>query len=178
IGTVLADDPMLNCRIEGGHQPTRVIADSRLRIPLDSQICRTARDYPTIVACARPEAEKQRLLEEMGIRVLCLPGEDGHVDLRSLMEWLGGEKLDSVLIEGGGQLHEAALRAGVVNHVCAYIAPKLLGGAGAKSPVEGLGAETPDQAARLQGLQITRLGEDLLLEYDVTGGLNGVHWNC
>lgn len=177
IGTVLADDPMLNCRIEGGHQPVRVIVDSHLRIPLDSRLCRTAREYGTIVACTKLQKEKASALERMGVRVICVPGADGRVDLQTLMEWLGKEKLDSVLIEGGGQLHEAALRAGVVNHVCAYIAPKLLGGARAKTPVEGLGADTPDQAARLSGLQVTRLGEDLLLEYDVTGGFHGVHWN-
>lgn len=177
IGTVLADDPMLNCRAAGGHQPTRVIVDSRLRIPLDSQLCRTAKDYATVVACAEHNEEKAQALEQLGVRVLCLPGPDGRVDLQALMEWLGKEKLDSVLLEGGGQLHEAALRLGLVNHVCAYIAPKLLGGAEAKTPVEGLGADTPDQAARLSGLQITQLGEDLLIEYDVTGGFHGVHWN-
>lgn len=178
IGTVLADDPLLNCRIEGAHQPTRVIVDSHLRIPLDSQICRTAQDYSTVVACTQRGEEKARKLERLGVRVLCMPGADGRVDLRALIEWLGGEKLDSVLIEGGGQLHEAALRAGLVNHVCAYLAPKLLGGAAAKTPVEGLGADTPDQAVRLSGLQMTQLGEDLLLEYDATGGFHGVHWNC
>jgi diaminohydroxyphosphoribosylaminopyrimidine deaminase/5-amino-6-(5-phosphoribosylamino)uracil reductase len=99
------------------------------------------------------------------------------VDLQALMEWLGRDKVDSVLIEGGGQVHEAALRAGIVNHVCAYIAPKLLGGKDAKTPVEGLGAAHPDQAAKLENLQITHLGEDLLLEYDVTGGFCDVYWN-
>lgn len=178
IGTVLADDPLLNCRIQGGHQPVRVVADSRLRLPLDSQLCRTAKEYPTIVACAQREEEKARALEGLGVRVLCLSGPEGRVDLQGLMEALGREQLDSVLLEGGGQLHEAALRAGLVNHVCAYIAPKLLGGAQAKTPVEGLGAPTPGQAAQLSGLHITHLEEDLLLEYDVIGGLCGVHWNC
>jgi diaminohydroxyphosphoribosylaminopyrimidine deaminase/5-amino-6-(5-phosphoribosylamino)uracil reductase len=69
------------------------------------------------------------------------------------------------------------LQAGIVNHVCAYIAPKLLGGRDAKTPVEGQGAAHPDQAAALSNLQITQLGQDLLLEYDVTGGLRDVYWN-
>jgi diaminohydroxyphosphoribosylaminopyrimidine deaminase/5-amino-6-(5-phosphoribosylamino)uracil reductase len=177
IGTVLADDPMLNCRLEGSHQPVRIIVDSKLRIPLDSKICRTAKEYETVVACAQYDPEKAAALEQLGVRILCLPGKDDRVDLQALMTHLGQDKVDSVLIEGGGQIHEAALRAGIVNHVCAYIAPKLLGGADAKTPVEGLGASHPDQAAKLCGLQITHLGEDLLLEYDVTGGLCNVYWN-
>ena len=177
IGTVLADDPMLNCRLEGAHQPVRVIVDSRLRIPLDSRICQTAGELKTIVACACRDEDKARALERLGVQVLCLPGPDGRVDLRALMEQLGKDKMDSVLIEGGGRLHEAALQAGIVNHVCAYIAPKLLGGRDAKTPVEGQGADHPDRAARLDKLQITRLGDDLLLEYDLREGLNHVYWN-
>jgi diaminohydroxyphosphoribosylaminopyrimidine deaminase/5-amino-6-(5-phosphoribosylamino)uracil reductase len=177
IGTVLADDPMLNCRLEGAHQPVRIILDSSLRIPLNSKLCQSARDYKTLVACAQYDPDKALALEQLGVQVLHLPGEDGRVDLQALMEWLGRDKVDSVLIEGGGQVHEAALRAGIVNHVCAYIAPKLLGGKDAKTPVEGLGAAHPDQAAKLENLQITHLGEDLLLEYDVTGGFCDVYWN-
>ena len=104
IGTVLADDPMLNCRLEGAHQPVRIVVDSRLRIPLDSRVCQTAGELKTIVACAHRDEEKARALERLGVQVLCLPGPDGRVDLRALMEQLGKDKLDSVLIEGGGRL--------------------------------------------------------------------------
>lgn len=178
IGTVLADDPLLNCRIPGAHQPVRVIVDSALRIPLTSQICRTADKYATIIACARPDEEKARILQSRGIQILVFPGEEGRVDLQALIQWLGQSKLDSVLIEGGGTLHEAALQAGIVNHVCAYIAPMLLGGRDAKTPVEGLGADAPEEAALLKNPQFTALGEDLLLSYDIEGGMNHVYWNC
>jgi diaminohydroxyphosphoribosylaminopyrimidine deaminase/5-amino-6-(5-phosphoribosylamino)uracil reductase len=178
IGTVLADDPMLNCRLEGAHQPLRIIADSTLRIPPDAQICQSAHKFPTVVAYASGNPEKIHHLEQLGIRTVQAAGADGHVDLRVLMEWLGQQKIDSVLIEGGGILHEAALRAGIVNHVCAYVAPLLLGGANAKTPVEGIGAREPDLGARLGHLTLTQLGEDLLLEYDLTGGMNHVYWNC
>lgn len=178
IGTVLADDPMLNCRIDGAHQPTRIIADSHLRIPIDSKICKTANEYPTVVACAEYNKEKSDILKQMGIKILCLPDKNGKVDLKRLMDKLGEEKLDSVLAEGGGIIHESALEAGIVNHVCAYIAPKIMGGADAKTPVEGFGAGSPDSAAKLKNLKITRLGEDLLLEYDVMGGFNDVYRNC
>ena len=177
IGTVLADDPMLNCRIDGGHQPVRIIADSHLRLPLDSRLVQTAREYHTIAACAEVCPEKEAALRSRGVEVLHIPGSDGRVDLRALVEYLGREQIDSVLIEGGGQLHETALKAGIVNHVCAYIAPKLFGGAGAKTPVEGTGVSLPGEGAVLDNPQMTRLGEDLLLEYDVKEGMNGVYWN-
>lgn len=177
IGTVLADDPLLNCRIPGGHQPVRVVVDSHLRIPLDCQLVKTAGEYRTIVACADAEPQKEAVLCSKGVEVLHIPDSDGKVNLRELMEYLGREQLDSVLIEGGGQLHEAALRAGIVNHVCAYVAPKLFGGASAKSPVEGMGIELPSESAKLCNMQMTQLGEDLLLEYDMKEGMNGVYWN-
>ena len=117
-------------------------------------------------------------MEALGVEVWTVPNQEGRVDLRALMARLGQAGIDSVLLEGGGEVHEAALRAGIVNRVCAYIASKLLGGWEAKSPVEGLGAETPGEGAQLSHLKTTLLGEDILLEYDVTGGMNGVYWNC
>ena len=177
IGTVLADDPMLNCRIDGGHQPVRIVADSCLQIPLDSQLVQTAGEYRTILACGSGDPGKEAALRGQGVEVLHVPDPDGRVNLRALVEHLGREQIDSVLIEGGGQLPGAALQAGIVNHVCAYVAPKLFGGAGAKTPVEGAGVSLPAEGAVLGNLQMTRLGEDLLLEYDVREGMNGVYWN-
>lgn len=175
IGTVLADDPMLNCRLPGAHQPLRIVIDSALRIPMEAQLCQTAREYPTMIACADAPEEKKRALEALGVEVVSLPGADGRVDLRKLTELLGKRQISSLLLEGGGQLHEAALRAGIVNHVCAYIAPKLLGGRDAKTPVEGLGAATPDEGAQLKNLKLTYLAEDILLEYEVERGMTIVH---
>ena len=178
IGTVLADDPMLNCRIPGAHQPIRIVADSRLRLPMDSQLVRTAREYRTIVVCVDADFRKEKLLYAAGVEVWHIPGAEGRVDMQRLMEKLGREQIDSVLIEGGGQIHEAALRAGIVNHVCAYVAPKLFGGEGAKTPVEGVGVRLPSEGVILQNLTTTSLDEDILLEYDVKEGMRGVYWNC
>ncbi len=185
IGTVLADDPMLNCRIEGGHQPFRIICDSRLRIPLDSQIVGSAKEYPTLIVCSEeimndgdsPNGKqsefvaKKATLESMGARVWMLPEKDGHVDLKILMIRLGEERIDSVLIEGGGTLNQSALEAGIVRHVYAYIAPKIFGGRDAKTPVEGLGAALPDHAAKLRLGKVSVLLSDILLEYDVEGDM-------
>ncbi len=182
IGTVLADDPMLNARIDNAHQPVRVIVDTSLRIPMDSNIVKSAGEYKTIVACKSLEQpdkqiEKKNQLEELGITVVELPLVDGHVSLKSLMEYLASQGLDSVYIEGGGQIHESALKEGIVNHVYAYVAPKIFGGSEAKTPVEGVGVSVPDECAKLILTDTSVLGEDILLEYEVKGGMNDVYWN-
>ncbi len=167
IGTVLADDPMLNCRTENPSNPFRIVCDSRLRIPMTSRLVQTARDIPTAAACCFPDPEKQRMLEAAGVQVLILPEENGHVSLRALMRKLGEMKLDSVLLEGGAELHEAALRAGIVQQVQIYIAPKIFGGNAARPAIGGLGAKTAADAYLLSAPEITRFGDDILLEYTV-----------
>lgn len=167
IGTVIADDPMLNCRIDGAHQPLRVIADSALRISVDSRIVQSACEYPTLIAACDPDPEKKLELEKHCVEVISCPGEDGRVDLTALIDELGKRQISSVLVEGGGEIHESLIRSGCADHVMAYIAPLIMGGKDAKSPVEGLGAECPDEGCRLTGRRITALGEDILLEYDV-----------
>ncbi|MBR6107009.1 MAG: bifunctional diaminohydroxyphosphoribosylaminopyrimidine deaminase/5-amino-6-(5-phosphoribosylamino)uracil reductase RibD [Oscillospiraceae bacterium] len=167
IGTVLADDPMLNCRTEDPSQPVRVVCDSRLRLPMSSQLVRTAREIPVIAAACVPDPEKQDQLEKAGVQVCMLPAENGHVSLRALMRVLGEMHLDSVLIEGGAELHEAALRAGIVQQVQVYIAPKMFGGSGARPAVGGLGIAEVSDAYQLSAPEITRFGDDILLNYTV-----------
>lgn len=167
VGTVLADNPLLTCRMEGGRNPVRVICDTRLRTPLDSKIVRTAREVPTILATACGDVLRHAPYEKAGCRVWTLPEREGHVNLPALMERLGGENIDSVLLEGGGTLNWAALESGTVQKVQAYVASKLFGGTTAKSPIGGLGVGLPDQAVQLKNTMITRIGEDFLLESEV-----------
>ena len=104
VGTVLADDPMLNCRIKGGKNPVRIICDTHLRTPLTSQIVRTAGEIPTILAtCAEPSLYGPYL--DAHCQVWTLPERDAHVDLDALMDRLGSAGIDSVLLEGGGTLN-------------------------------------------------------------------------
>lgn len=175
IGTVLADDPMLNCRIDGAHQPLRIILDSHLRIPMGSRLVRSAKEYPLLIVCNESNRDREegtsriQKLEEAGAKVWTLPEKNGHPDLNVLMQRLGEEKIDSVLIEGGGTVNEAALKAHIVHHVYAYIAPKIFGGEDAKTPVEGAGIRLPQECANLRLAKITVLLNDMLLEYDVEG---------
>ena len=176
IGTVLADDPLLNCRKPGGRDPVRIICDSRLRIPEDSQICRTAQKYETIVACAlsedadrRPEEmrAKAERLRQQGVEVWSVPAQDGSVDLKELINRLGKRGIDSILLEGGGTLNESALRAGIVQEVNAFVAPKIFGGK-ARSPVEGTGVEVPQEALQMEMKQVRQVGKDLLITYRIS----------
>ena len=173
VGTVLADDPMLNCRVEGGRDPVRVICDSHLRTPLTSRIVASAREIPTILAAVSADKEAAAPYEAAGCRVWMLPERGGRPDLAELMRRLGAEGIDSVLLEGGGTLNWTALESGIVNRVQAYIAPKLFGGTGAKSPVGGQGVEEPARAVKLRDISVRRLGGDILLEGEVESLVHG-----
>lgn len=175
VGTVLADDPLLTCRMPGGRNPVRVICDTHLRTPLTSRIVATAREVPTILAVSRGDGGKESACREAGCRILHVEEREGHVDLDQLMELLGKEQIDSVLLEGGGTLNWAALESGIVQKVQAYIAPKLLGGAAAKTPVEGAGVPSPADAFLLKNSVSMLLGEDILIESEV---VPRVHRDC
>lgn len=164
VGTVLADDPLLTCRIEGGRDPLRVICDSHLRTPLTARVIQTAREVPTLLATCETDAERLARYEQYGVQVVSLPAAEGRVSLLSLLRYLGKAQVDSVLVEGGGTLHWSMLAEGLVHKVVAYVASLLLGGAGAVSPVEGVGFPHPDAALRLHTPTVTRLGEDFLVE--------------
>ena len=171
IGTVLADDPMLNVRMEGWKSPIRILCDSGIRIPLDGQIVKSAGKYRTIVAYADSEntEAKRKRLHEMGVETICCPDENNQVDLKKLMKYLGEEGIDSILLEGGGTLNDSALRAGIVQEVQAFIAPKLFGGMNSKTPVEGIGVRFPSEAVKLKCTDICQIGEDIRITCQVCG---------
>ena len=167
-GTVRTDDPLLTSRIEGGHNPIRIICDSRLTTGLDRQVVTTAREVPTIIATCNDDPAAARPYEEAGCEVLVVPGVAGRIDIRALMEMLGERKVDSVYIEGGPTLAWSALEAGVVNRVHSYLAPKLFGGSAAPGPLGGTGVDEPAQCVKLVNTRMHRLGDDILFESEVS----------
>ncbi|MCI6561326.1 MAG: bifunctional diaminohydroxyphosphoribosylaminopyrimidine deaminase/5-amino-6-(5-phosphoribosylamino)uracil reductase RibD [Ruminococcus sp.] len=173
VGTVIADDPMLTCRTENGRNPVRIICDTHLRIPEECNIVKTAKEIPTIIAVCDAEPKKAERLAGAGCEILTVGEADGHTDLRQLMKIAVERKIDSILIEGGGELNWSALQAGIVSKVQTYIAPKLFGGAAAKSPLSGQGVPSPDKAFMLTDSRVRRLGEDFLIESRV----KNVHGN-
>ncbi|WP_326911594.1 bifunctional diaminohydroxyphosphoribosylaminopyrimidine deaminase/5-amino-6-(5-phosphoribosylamino)uracil reductase RibD [Sedimentibacter sp. MB31-C6] len=174
IGTVLADNSLLTCRIENGRNPIRIICDTHLRTQLDFKVVTTAKDVPTIIATSCDDLEKHKPYQDAGCCIMHISQKDGHLDLGELMKKLGEKKIDSILLEGGSTLNWSALQAGIVKKVQAYIAPKILGGINSKTPVAGMGVESPNEAFFLTNSIITNLGEDILIESEVA---RNVHWN-
>lgn len=162
IGTVLADDPMLNCRIEENVDPVRIVCDSKLRLPLTSQLVKTAKEIPTIAAYATADREKEEALRQAGVELIHAE-RDGQVDFEALMKELGQRGIDSVLIEGGGTIHGTVLTSGLAQKVYCYVAPKLIGGRDARSPVEADGFSQMKEALPVIDLEIKQLGEDLCI---------------
>lgn len=171
VQTVINDNPSLTCRIPEGRNPVRIICDSHLRIPPDCAIVKSAKEVPTIVAAVAEESAKTNALadelEKAGVQVLFVKERQGRVDLKDLMVRLGEEKIDGILLEGGGTLNQSALESGIVNHVQAYLAPKIFGGSGKYTPVSGTGVEKPDDAYLLTNQKMQCIGSDILLEYDI-----------
>ena len=170
IGTAVADDPLLNCRIEGRgvRQPIRVVVDSNARLSLDSQLVKTAGEYRTIVAHTRfaPE-ESVKALREAGVEMLLCKEKEGLVDVRNLLELLGQSGIDSILLEGGGSLNYTFLAEGLADELYAFIAPKIVGGMNAKTPVEGAGMEKMADAINLELENVLNIGHDVLLKLKV-----------
>lgn len=143
--------------------PIRVICDTNLDISLESNIVETAKDIRTIVAyCNKNDSEKIEKLKQNNVELLKIPYKNG-VDLKVLIEILGKMKIDSVLIEGGGNINSSALKEKLVDKVYAYIAPKIIGGKTSLTPVTGEGVEFMKNAIILKNMQIKSIGDDYLL---------------
>ena len=167
VGTVIEDNPMLNCRIENGNNPLRVICDTNLRTPLTSNVVTTAKTIPTLIATASEDVVKWREYEAYGCTLLQVPKEKEHINLTALMEALGEKKIDSVIVEGGAKLNWSVLQASLMNRVQVYVGAKLFGGLNAKAPIAGEGIAVPDDSVSMKLINIRRFGDDCLLEYEV-----------
>jgi diaminohydroxyphosphoribosylaminopyrimidine deaminase/5-amino-6-(5-phosphoribosylamino)uracil reductase len=165
IGTVLSDDPMLNCRIADGVDPVRIVCDTHLRMPLDAALVKTAKDIPTwVLAGADADADNRAALEAQGVQVI--PSEldtSGEIDLKKALAVLAEREIDGILLEGGGTLMGSMLKAQLINKVHAFVAPKIVGGSGAPSPVGGVGVDKMSQAVQLNGVAVASYGRDLCI---------------
>ncbi len=163
IGTVIADDPQLTARRPDGtplpRQPLRVVVDSSWRIPLESTLLRQPGE--TLIAASGGSKDKLAHLEEAGAEVLTLSALDGRVDLLVLLTELGDRGVTSVFVEGGATLLGSLFDAGLVDRVVAFVAPVIIGGDSALSPVGGVGVERMADALRLKDIQIQTFGEDV-----------------
>jgi diaminohydroxyphosphoribosylaminopyrimidine deaminase/5-amino-6-(5-phosphoribosylamino)uracil reductase len=162
IGTVLADDCLLTDRTgaERSRPLLRIVADSTLRIPLDSRIVASARGDLAVVTTSAASEERRRALKYRGIRVLVLDGPGGRTDLEQLVKYLAGEQYRSLMIESGSKLNWAALEAGVVDKVMFYYAPKILGGLMSLPVAGGTGRLSRMDAIQLKGVKLHSIPPD------------------
>lgn len=167
IGTVLADDPRLTCRMDHGRNPLRIICDSKLQIPLESKIVQSSHEVPSLVATLSKDQEKIHLLEDQGLQVIQAKEKDGRIDLLDLMEKFGKKDVDSILVEGGSEIHASFLKEGLVSKIYSFIGPKILGGREALSPVGGQGLEKISQAIPVKNAKIEQIGQDFLIESEL-----------
>ena len=170
IGTVIADDPMLNVRLSEEtmqrlgikehevRHPIRIVADRQARIPMESQLVSTAHEYPTIVAYGNSaDEEKLQQLRDAGVTLW------NCNTLTELVQRAGAEKIDSILLESGGTLSEALLSEGLIDEVVAFVAPKIIGGKSARTPVEGEGVTLMSEAIELEDQIVETVGGDVMI---------------
>jgi diaminohydroxyphosphoribosylaminopyrimidine deaminase / 5-amino-6-(5-phosphoribosylamino)uracil reductase len=164
IGTALADDPLLTAREAGAErQPARVVFDSAARLPLDSKLVGSIDEAPLlVVAGLDAPAERVEALRGAGADVLQLGGEPAEV-VRAALGELGRREVSSLLLEGGARLTGAFLDAGEVDELRLFIAPLVIGAAGARPLVAGRGTPTIAGAERALSMEWERSGEDLLV---------------
>jgi diaminohydroxyphosphoribosylaminopyrimidine deaminase/5-amino-6-(5-phosphoribosylamino)uracil reductase len=173
VNTVVQDNPRLTCRIPGGRQPVKIIIDSMARTPLNANIfakqgTQHLRSNTIICVCSRAPEDRVRALREVGAEIMVCADSgfnvDTHIDLAKLMPMLGKREITSVLLEGGGTLNSAALDAGIVDKIYAYVAPKIIGGVGAPTMVEGSGVVLLEEAVQLYRMTCQHINGDILLE--------------
>jgi diaminohydroxyphosphoribosylaminopyrimidine deaminase/5-amino-6-(5-phosphoribosylamino)uracil reductase len=167
IGTILSDDASLNVRLvdSKGREPHRIVVDSAARINLDAKILNLDSKSDTYIAVTKAASdEKLRKLKDYGAKIIMTKSKDGKVDLEELWKELGFLGMDSILIEAGEQLSAALLEAKLVNKIRAYIAPKIIGGANAKSPIGGYGASSMSEIINLKSMNFTHIENDFVVE--------------
>ncbi len=175
-GTVIADDPRLTTRLQGVspdeiRHPLRVVLDSHGRVPPGAKLFDPALPGRTLVATVDMPAAHAARLADRGVEVLCLPAAaDGRVALPHLLDALGSRGITDLLVEGGAVVHGSFLDQGLAQAVCAFVAPKLVGGAAAPGPIAGFGVDPMDAAVMLAEVRITLVGEDVM----VTGELEAM----
>ncbi|MGA7876826.1 MAG: bifunctional diaminohydroxyphosphoribosylaminopyrimidine deaminase/5-amino-6-(5-phosphoribosylamino)uracil reductase RibD [Desulfoferrobacter sp.] len=167
IGTAMSDDPMLTARTGNkapSRQPVRIVLDTHLRIPMDSQLVRTAHTVPVWVACG-PNAPTDRLhqLQERGVRILRLPATDGCIDLAELLKEIGKLQITSLLVEGGAHVLGSFVEQELADDFYFFYAPKILADPDGLPSFLGKTKERMSQAFKAYDVRVRRFGQDVML---------------
>ena len=162
VGTILADNPSLTTRIDNGKNPVRIVVDSLARTPINSKFLNDGAAKNIIAVTENAPADKISALQNLGAEIIFC-GNSQQVDLKILMAELARREITSVLLEGGGTLNFSMFRAGLIDKVFAFVAPKIIGGKNALTPVEGAGVEKLSDAVQLENLTAEKIGTDILI---------------
>lgn len=163
IGTVLADDPILTCRVEGGRDPLRVVVDSSLRIPLSAKVLNLDSPARTLIATVSTDKDRIAALIDAGAEVMVCKEKGGRVDLPSLLKKLGERGIQSVLLEGGAGLAGSFIRGQCIDSCLLFYSPRLLGGDGT-GLFSGGAIERMADAVPLENLSVRQCGVDIMVE--------------
>ncbi|RXT15521.1 bifunctional diaminohydroxyphosphoribosylaminopyrimidine deaminase/5-amino-6-(5-phosphoribosylamino)uracil reductase RibD [Ammoniphilus sp. CFH 90114] len=164
VNTVIKDNPVLTTRLpEGGRNPIRIILDSTLRIPLESNIVQDHQAPTWIYTTRAADERKTSQLKEMGVEVFAV-SSGGQVDVLDVLSHLGEQQVSSVLVEGGSEVNGSFLKAKAIDKVITYLAPKLVGGRHAPTSFGGEGILQMNEAIQLRDLEVEIIGEDIRIE--------------
>jgi diaminohydroxyphosphoribosylaminopyrimidine deaminase/5-amino-6-(5-phosphoribosylamino)uracil reductase len=161
-GTAAQDDPLLTARPAGPRTPLRIVVDTHASLAVESQLVRTARETPVLVAVGEesPTSNRQKLAEA-GCEVLVCEGATHAARLDTLFKVLGQRKMTNVLVEGGGRLLGTLLDTRQIDEVHVFIAPKLIGGATASTPIAGIGIPAMSAALSLESPTLQQVDTDI-----------------
>lgn len=166
-GTVLADNPRLTTRLPGGggKHPIRIILDAREVLPLSAKVFQNSRSQKVIYVCGQTLSSNRRsALEKKNVEILVVKEKKGRLNLKDLVKKLGALQVTSVLVEGGAGVNASVLHADLVDKVILFLAPILIGGQDAPGLIGGNGIKRLQEAFRIQELQITQVGNDIMIE--------------
>ena len=179
VNTITRDNPYLNTRLKDGNgkDPARIIVDTTAKIFLDANVLSLKSEAPTIIASTEiAPKDKLKGLREKGAEIILTPLKQDKVDLNYLVKELGKRKIDSMLLEGGGELNYSALEAGIVDKVNVFIAPKFIGGREANTPIGGHGIPLMKQALLLDQVSVKNFDDDVMIEGYIGKEQKGVYW--
>jgi riboflavin-specific deaminase-like protein len=166
IQTVLADDPILNTRLEGmeGKNPIRIVLDSHLKITLEATLVNQHPERTILVTKAQVNKDKLNVLKARGVLIIIDQTLDTHINLPDLMKQLLKLNITSILVEGGGTIHFSFIKNQLFNHMYTQISPMIIGGKDATTPVEGEGFDTLKNATRIAYLKQWTIGSDIIIK--------------
>lgn len=164
INTVIEDNPMLTARVDGGKNPIRIVVDSSLKIDINANVVQDKSAKTIVATTDKADKDKILKLQAQDVDVIVVDkDENDKVDIEKLLDILGQQNICSILVEGGATLSGSFVAKKLVDKVYFFIAPKIIGGKEAKTPVAGTGILNLQEALALKDIQIEKLDEDILI---------------